>query len=295
MRKRRIRAVPMALLVAVLAALGLAGTAQAELPGEFAKFKYCPYENTEAKKCIYSLTEGGEVVLGSKTVTIENDVLLQGAFGKPNKETKISEFFGPTGGKPALQPVSQNVPGGLLGVVPENKQNWLIKRLIKFFFENSLTGLGSTLELAGSASDIEISEQNLNRKEKVGLKLPVKVRLVNPFLGSKCYVGSNSSPIIWNLTSGPTEDEKLEGSFGHAEFLEKGLILHVTEDEIVDNSWSAPSASGCGGLLAFLVNPIVNSSAGLPSAAGKNTAIMDNTIDIATTAGVKYVNENGLP
>ncbi len=295
MRSKRRRAAPAALLVVALAALGFAGTAQAKLVGEFVQFQYCPYTNTEVKKCIHALTEGGEVVLGSKTVTIENDVLLQGGFGKPNKETKISEFFGATGGQPTLQPVSQNVPGGLLGVVPESKQNWLVKRLIKFFFENSLTGLGSTLELAGSASDIQISEANMSRKENLALRLPVKVHLENPFLGSKCYVGSDSSPIVWELTSGATEpnapNESIEGSFGKASFLEGGLILHIDENKLVENNWSAPKATGCGGILAFLVNPIVNSSAGLPSSAGHNTAVLENTVNIATAAAVKFIDE----
>jgi hypothetical protein len=60
-------------------------------------------------------------------------------------------------GRKAPQPVS----GGLLGVVPEEKQSWLIKKLIKFFFENKLTGLNSTLELAKPVSEIKISENHL--------------------------------------------------------------------------------------------------------------------------------------
>ncbi len=288
------------LMAALTASLAFAGTASAELTGEFEKFQYCPYENTEAKKCLYSVTEGGEVVLGSKTVPIVNDVVLQGAFGKPNKETKISEFFGATGGKPTLQPVAQPVPGGLAGLVNcKEISNWFLRISCEVTFENGLTGLDSTLELAGSASDIEISEQNMNRKENTALKLPVKVHLENPFLGSNCYVGSSSSPIVWNLTSGPTEpsapNESIEGSFGQASFLEGGLILHIVENELVENNWAAPKASGCGGLFSFILDPIVNAAAGLPASAGHNTAILDNTIDIATSAGVKYVKENGLP
>ncbi len=295
MRKQRRRAVPAAVLAVALAALGLAGTAQAKLVEPFTKFQYCPYENTEVKKCLYANTEGGEVVLGSKTVTIENDVLLQGGFGKPDKTTKISKFFGATGGKKTLAEVPQNVPGGLLGIVPESKQSWLVKRLIKFFFENSLTGLTSTLQLAGSASNIEISESNMSRKENLAMKLPVKIHLENPFLGSKCYVGSDSSPITWNLTSGataPKEPNKtIEGSAGKISFLEEGLILRLDENSLVENNWSAPKAIGCGGLLAFLVNPIVNSSAGLPAAAGKNTAILNNTIEITTPFAIKLIDE----
>ena len=38
----------------------------------------------------------------------------------------------------------------------------------------------------------------------MAMKLPVKMHLENPFLGSNCYVGSSSSPLIWNLTTGTT-------------------------------------------------------------------------------------------
>lgn len=292
MRMQRTRALPVALLALALAALGFAGMAQAKLVKEFTKFQYCPWTNTEVKKCLWSLTEGGEVKLGKKTVTITNKVLLQGGYGAPNKETKISKFFGATGGKPTLQPVAQSVPGGLLGIVPDAESPWLVKRLIKFFFENSITGLNSTLELAGSPSLIEISEANMARLEKVALKMPVKVHLENPFLGSKCYVGSDASPITWNLTSGTTSptapNKPISGASGLTEAKEEGLIAQLNGNSLVDNNWSAPKATGCGGLLAFLVNPIVNTQLGTTTA-GNNSARLNNTIDIATTAAVKLI------
>jgi hypothetical protein len=295
MRKQRRKALPVAVLALALAALGVAGTAQAKLVKEFTKFQYCPWTNAEVTKCLWANTEGGEVKLGKKTVTIEKSVLLQGGFGKPNKETKISKFFGATGGKPTLAPVAQKVPGGLLGIVPDAESPWLVKKLIKFFTENAITGLNSTLELAGAATNIEISESNMSRKEKVALKLPVKVHLENPFLGSKCYVGSDSSPVTWNLTSGPTApskpNEPIEGSAGKIEFIEEGLILQLKENKLVDNNWSAPKATGCGGLLAFLVNPIVNTQLGTTTA-GNNTAILKNTVSIATAAAVKFIDES---
>ena len=96
---------------------------------------------------------------------------------------------------------AQNVPGGLAGIVPEASSPPLVKALIKFFFENKITGLTSTLELAKPASEIKMSESNLARREGVALKMPVKVHLENPFLGKSCYVGSSSSPIWWELTT----------------------------------------------------------------------------------------------
>jgi hypothetical protein len=265
----------------------LVGAAQAKLVEPFQKFQYCPYKNIEVKRCVYSVTSGGEVVLGSKKVPIVNPVLLQGGFGKPNKETKSSAFFGATEGKPTLQAVGQPVPGGLAGLVNcKEISNFILRTACEWTFENGLTGVNSVLELAKPASAIQISESNLSRKEKVAMQLPVKVRLDNPFLGSSCYVGSESNPIIWNLTSGkttpPEGTEPIEGSAGKVSFLEEGLILQLAEDSLVDNAWAGPAASGCGGVFAFLLDPIINVAAGLPAAAGTNSARLNNTIEITT-------------
>jgi hypothetical protein len=290
MRNRRRRAVPVALLALALAAIGLAGTAQAKLVGEFTKFQYCPWTNTEVKKCMWANTEGGQVKLGKKTVTIENDVLLQGGIGAVNTETKIAKFYAPTSSKPTLAPVAQNVPGGLLGIVPSAESPWLVKRLISYFTENAITGLSSTLELAGSATTIQVSESFIARREGVGLKMPVKVHLENPFLGSKCYVGSDASPITWNLTTGVTAPTKpntpIEGASGETEALEGGRILQLNGNVLVDNNWSAPKATGCGGLLSFLVNPIVNTQLGTTTA-GNNSTKLENKINTATAVAVK--------
>jgi len=291
MHKHRTRVVCTALLAVSLTALGLAGSAQAKLVGNYTKFAQCPFTNAEVKKCIYSTTESGEVVLGSKTVPIEKPVVLQGGYGKAVEG--FAPFFAATNGI-TLAKAPQNVPGGLLGVVPESKQNWLIKKLIKFFFENSLTGLNSTLELAKPATEIKISENNLAIESGTALKLPVKIHLENPFLGSNCYVGSSTSPITWNLTTGatspPAPNTSIKGAAGELEFLEEGRILETKGAKLVDNAWSAPAVTGCGGIIAFLVNPIVSSQLGTTTA-GHNTAILKNTIFVGSAVAVKKNNE----
>jgi hypothetical protein len=191
MQKHRTRVVCTALLAVALAALGLAGSASAKLVGNYTKFVNCPFTNPEASKCIYSTTNSGEVVLGKKTVPIEKAVVLQGAYTEGNEITGDSKFLAATNGI-TLSKAAQNVPGGLAGIVPEASSPPLVKALIKFFFENKLTGLTSTLELAKSASDIVVNENHLAGEEQVALKMPVKVHLENPFLGKSCYVGSST-------------------------------------------------------------------------------------------------------
>lgn len=286
------------LIATVVAALGIsmfAASAQAKLVGEFTKFQYCPWTNPEVVKCIYSVTKSGTVVMGSKKVPIENPVTLQGGYGQPNKETKISKFFGATNGV-TLEKVKQPLPGGLAGLVNcKEISNFFLRVSCEITFENGLTGVNTVLELAKPASAIEINENAMSHKEGVALKLPVKVHLENPFLGSNCYVGSEGSPLIWNLTSGktspPPPNESIEGSFGKASFLEEGLILHLDENVLVDNAWAAPSTNGCGGIFSFILDPIVSLASGLPASAGHNSTTMKNSVDITLAAALEFIDE----
>jgi hypothetical protein len=270
-----------ALLLVALAMLGLAGSAAAKLPPAYEKFANCPYKNPETSKCIYSTTVGGEVVLGSKTVPIVNPAVLQGGYTEGTKATGYnSKFIAPTSG-PTLSKAPQPVPGGLAGLVNcKEISNFILKTSCEFTFENGLTGVNATLELARPASEIVVNENNLGGEIGTALKLPVMIHLENPFLGSSCYVGSSSSPIYWNLTTGttnpPPPNKPIKGTAGHPEFLEEGGILETQGAVLVDNAWAAPGVNGCGGLLSILLDPIVDTSAGLPAAAGKNTAILVN-------------------
>jgi len=284
MQGNRARIACVALAALTLALLGLAAGAQAKLTGEFTKFADCEFKNTEVKKCIYSVTESGEIVLGKKTVPIEKQVILQGGFGEASES--VAKFFGATNGI-TLSKAPQNVPGGLAGIVPESGSPPLVKALTRLFFENSLTALSATLELAGPALDIRISENNLASELGIALELPVKIHLENPFLGKSCFVGSVSSPLVWKLTTGttapPGPNKPLSGASGSLEITEEGSVLELVGTKLVDNAWAAPKATGCGGILAFLINPMVNNQLG-STAAGHNTAILNNTIHIASTA-----------
>jgi hypothetical protein len=123
----------------------------------------------------------------------------------------------------------------------------------------------------------------------------VRVHLENPFLGESCYIGSSTSPINWELrtdtTSPPAPNKPITGNPGEIEFLEGARILKIKGAELVDNSWSAPGASGCGGIFSFVINPIINLSVGVPAAAGTNTARLKNTIYETTSFAVKKNDE----
>jgi len=232
------------------------------------------------------VTKGGTLTFGSKKVTIEKSIVLQGGMGEPVKG--ISPMVAATNGV-TLSKASQPVPGGLLGLIPEAKSPPLVKSLAKFFFENTLTGVTATLELAKLAPSVEVGELNLLAAEGIALKLPLEIHLENPFLGKACYIGSSGVPVTWELTTGWTNPKKpntpISGTPGTSEFLEKKQILQLNGNELVDNKWSAPAASGCGGGLSFLVDPIINEQLG-DMTAGHNSAILKSTVSIATAANV---------
>jgi hypothetical protein len=287
-----------AIVAAALASLMLAGSASAKLVGEYTKFQNCPYKSAETYRCLYSPTTGGEVILGKKKVPIVKEAVLQGGYAEAPEEgpeAGFSKFIAATNGQ-TLTKAPQPVPGGLAGLVNcKEISNFLLRVSCEVTFENGLTGVNSTLELARPASEIRVNENHLAEGLGVALKLPVKVHLENPFLGESCYVGSSSSPILWELrtdtTSPPPPNKPITGNAGEVEFLEEGRILKLKGAELVDNAWSAPGASGCGGFLVeLLLDPIINSTVGVPSAAGTNTARLKNTIYEAPAFTVNRIN-----
>jgi len=283
MRRKRIKVGVMgtALLAALLTTLAFTGSASAKLVGEFERFQFCPFQNLEVRRCTHAVTEGGEVVLGSKKSPIVNPVTLQGGLG-PADEEEFQPFFAATNGE-TLEKVPQPVPGGLLGLVPPENSPPLVAALVELAAENGLTGVNAILELARPAKEIKISESHIAEAFGLGLKLPVKIRLDNPLLGSNCYIGSEKAPLWWELTS-----EAPNGAPGEVEFLEEGRILKLSNNVIWDDSWEAPAAKGCGGiLLSALIDPVINAASGLPDK--ENTAILENTIHNATTLALRKV------
>lgn len=294
-RLARIRRCTLILAVALMALTATASSAFAKEPTKgFVVFKQCPRFTPEVNLCLNAQTKSGEVTLNKQTVPITSTITLQGGIIR-NEETEEEKFVGALNGE-TLSKTPQNVPGGLLGLIncTEIKGEGLLEKLArascKAIFENKTTGVTATTELARPASEILINKNNLANEEGTALSLPVKVHLENPFLGSGCYIGSSAHPIVWNLTTGkttpPPPNTSIMGTLGEIEFKEEFTMLEIIGNRLVDNSYAAPAASGCGGLFSFLIDPIINGKIGLPSAAGKNTTILNGNQALAFAASV---------
>jgi len=254
------------LLAAVLVP-GVAGAAVAPNPA-FLPYKNCPAKSKGVKICVLAITTSGEVKLGSKSVPITQPITLQGGTTEQSEQ-----LVGATNGETVASP-PEPVPGGLTGI----------------------EGVGGELlaqtELAGEPSAILVNEGNDLDEKGIAVELPLKVKLENTLLGEECLVGSNASPILLHLTTGtttpPSPNTPISGSKGNLTKIEQeNTILTYTGVKLVDNSFSAPAATGCGGAEAFLINPIVNEDAGLPSASGNNTAKLEGSLSVAFAFAVR--------
>ena len=269
-------------LVVMAALLVPATTASAAPTGEYARFAKCPYTNPATDACFVADTLSGSVKTGNKTVPIVNKVVLQGGlhYVVPGEPFGPLEFIGATDGN-TLTKVPQPVPGGLLGVTAPTWWPQFLQDLFNDTINDGFTGVTATMELGGPPSAIKLSLANELTAQGVALQMPVKVKLSNPFLGSNCYIGSNSSPITLKLTTGktapPPPNTPITGNPGTISEVDGSALLAVKGTKLVDNAFAVPGANGCGGLFSFLIDPFVNSIVGLPSAAGNNHAILEGT------------------
>lgn len=270
--RRRASMTVLLVLVGLLSALIGAGSAEAGLAKEFSVFAQCPVNVPGVRTCVYSTTTSGEFHLGSKTVPVTKTVVLQGGLSQTSTEL-VPAANGDTVSKTSLV-----VPGGILGV-----------ELLP-----PLTEVTATAEQAGP---INVNLTNFGTGDGAAVSLPLKVKLDNPALGSACYVGSGTEPVSLQLTTGttspPPPNTPISGAKGTVTFQGAGKINVVSNTSLVDNTFAAPGANGCGGLLALLVDPSVDLQTGLPAASGKNTAILNG--EFRATGVDALVAQRALP
>jgi hypothetical protein len=233
-----------------LLVLGVSLLCASSASAAFPNFSDCPRSNPEVFTCLDIQSVTGSLEIKGFTVPLGESLEIRGGI---NQETRR---FIPPAGTNGFFSRTIRIPGGILGIefpIPGN-------------------AVDARAELAGSASSVVI-EFGI---PVTTIRLPVKVKLDNPILGSGCFIGSNSSPTTVNLTTGttspPPPNRPISGSIGTPRFEGANLILNGATS--VDNAFSVPGASGCGPL--GIVNPLVNLRLRLPSAAGNNTMIVRN-------------------
>jgi hypothetical protein len=225
-----------AAMVAALCAS--APTALAAAPrGVYAVFAQCPIHSEGVEGCIYAPLEGGYLTLGRAVLPITRTVGLQGGFLEAT-EAGLTPLVAALNGE-TMTKAQQTIPGGLFG-----------------------SPLEAVTELAGPASSILMSGGPFG--EGLSIAAPIKVRLVNPLLGTECSIGSNAHPVELNLTTGTSGG--LTGNPGTKTSIEKGRILVRHGLSMVSGGFMVPKVGGCG---SVVVDEAIDAKLGLPTS--KNT------------------------
>jgi hypothetical protein len=272
-------------LAAIIAPLSLAAGASAAITGEFGNFAQCPVSNPNAGACLYAKSTSGLFVISKTEVPLSKPITLQGGLTVENEEG-FSEILPAANGE-TLSKTPQTVPGGLLKVVAPKFLPKFLQELFNEFINKGITGVTATTELVGKA---RLSAGNTLGGAGTALELPSRVHLENAFLGSGCYVGSASKPVVVDFTTGttspPPPNKPITGSPGEVSVSPEG-ILKLSKNSLVNNTFSAPKAEGCGGIFAFLIDEAVDAELELPSASGHNTAILNGSQEITSAESAR--------
>jgi hypothetical protein len=255
------------LLLVLLLAFAAPAAFAGKPKGEYTPFTGCPLKTAGVSQCVYAQFSGGELRFGTMVVPIEHAITLQGGLIVSGAE----ETFVNAGEGETLTKTEEKVPGGFSGVGGTESSPMTL-----------------ALELVGA---VALSRGNLAEAKGTALKLPVRAHLKNIYFGEECFLGSSTSPITLNLTTGvtspPAPNKPITGSVGTHEVKEAGNLVLYKGDSLVENAFSVPGAKGCGaGVYKELITPLINSKFGLPAAGGHNTAILKGTSEFASAEAV---------
>jgi hypothetical protein len=258
------------------------------LNGDWAPFNRCPVTNSAMigadgvktiDVCVSSDSPVSSVKLGSTTLTGGDNNIQFGLVGTFSSGFKV---VSPPGGAISAAPVS--IPGGLLGLMCPSSLP-VISAICAEVTNSPLNAVTATIESAGSPSHFNFTA-GITKGIPI-MSVPIKIQLSNPILGTDCFIGTNSDPIVLrpeNLVQPKVKTEFFKGN-GTPDTSGPMYSIYDTGGTQGDSTFAVPGASGCGGLLSLLIDPIVNLKEGLPSASGSNNLVLEKA---ATYLGGLY-------
>jgi hypothetical protein len=267
----------------VLAVALPAGAAHATtLNGDWAPFTRCPVSAPSmlaadgvktVAQCSDTSSASGSIILGSQSLPLGATDLQVGVLTKTSNLSYTP--VAPSGGAIVTPPVT--IPGGVLGLVCWQNIP-IITQFCDAITNSSLNTVTATIEPAGNPSNLHLGAAF--GQGQVIMTVPVKIKLSNPILGSDCYIGSNSDPIVLNPENSVAPPNGTFDTFdanGTSDPNGAFQVATVFGGTIVDKTFAVPGASGCGGpLFSWAVDPVLDLKEGLPSASGHNRLTMND-------------------
>ncbi|MDP5316556.1 hypothetical protein P8A21_34930 [Streptomyces poriferorum] len=285
-----------ALVVPVIASPAGAAAAAPQLNGNWAPFNRCPVDapamlatdgDSEIALCVTSTSPSGTIKLGNTTATTGATNLQFGVVQHPAEGTY--SVVPPAAG--SIISDRTTIPGGLIGLMCPSDIPF-VTSICNQITNGTLNKVTATVESAGAPKDFDLVA-GLSSGPIVSL--PIRIHLENPFLGSGCYLGSSSNPIV--LHPGNLSQPELGVTLfdpNGATNPEGSLIqFALTGASQGDSTFSVPKSSGCG--LGGLLNGVLDLKTGLPAGSGKNNLVLNNasTYTVGLTAPGAVVPDAG--
>jgi hypothetical protein len=235
-----------------------------------------------ATGCIAGYVRTGSIKIGKITTKVNftkrvsHPVIVQFGVWDPANATP-NQFTGgilpPSNGLSAqLVSVPEYVPGGLLRALGCPNSNRTVQKLCA---EAKQRG-GKYLQVHAVAQSAGlITNFNLTTWTQ-----PLKFNLINPLLGSSCYIGSSDNPVVLNPSlSGTLVQENDPQPKQHP----NTAVLKVEGATATDTTFTAPGVTGCGpgGSANIAIDEAIDTSVGLPSVAGADALTLNGTFYFA--------------
>lgn len=283
-----------ALIAAAAASLALVTptASAATLAGAWAPLDRCPVDDpamlaadgaSVAALCLSSTSTAGTFTIGRTALTTGRTDLQVGVLNQGGTYSVVAPRSGAVVGDPV------DIPGGLLGLMcPSNIP--VISDICRQAENSPLNRVTATIQSAGAPTDFNLAA-GVGTGTPI-ITLPVKIKLDNPLLGSNCYIGSNSNPILLkpaNLTR-PTARVVRFNADGTPNATGEMGYLSVSGASQADTTFAVPRASGCG--LLGILSGAVDLKQGLPSPAGSNSLVLNDPV---TNLGGFQVPRNFAP
>lgn len=229
--------------------------------------------------CTGGLATGGSITLGNITTTVTEPVNVQFGFAwQPSTTGYPVPAYPPLAGESAILSTKPDL-------IPESLTTALSCATAT---DPTVVSICKTAQVKGGVyNKVYALAQEAGALTNFNLfswTQPVKFRLINPLLGTNCYIGTDEQPVVLNpsLTIGPG------GSLTSA--LDPDPAVHPDTEVLdlngavaSDTTFSAPGLVGCGpgGPGNDAVDVALDASSGLPAASGTNSLTLTGSFDLA--------------
>ena len=244
--------------------------------GIYSEFTDCPLHNPQmrlagpglAMGCIKSITPSGTFTINGIPVAITNPVTVQfGTYSVIDSSGNQVFTVVPPQDHKQLLAEPEVIPSGLLVLVCSTGDP-AVAKLCQKAMNTGKTDVAVEVQLAGPIT-------NFSPLAEVPFTLPIKVKLTNPLLGGKCFIGSDDDPIVLNPTFNPVGSLNFASDPDPVAF-PNVAVLSIRGSTLTDDVFTVPAATGCGP--GGVANGPINTFLGLPSPSGNNHLVLNDNL-----------------